>query len=789
MAGEEEQVDMEMMESDSSGSDSDNDSTSSEPVETLVSGRAKRATAGNRMANLIEREDDDEVALLFAEAEDDEDVEFEGEGADDWDVQMESSSDEDDQGPNAAGDDDLEGEKEIQRQAKAERAKKRKAQEALTKLPAIRKKVTIDPNAQTQSGTPAPRPKKKSERVSWLPEANEAPVRASSRKQTMANKEVTHKKLKDQEVKRRQLLAQMQVAERIRAKSKPKKLTQADRLAEASRVEKKNAKSLNRWETMEKKRAEEQAARLAALHNRKLEGPVLTFWSGKAEWVGDKLVKVGSEEVHQKAPREYGGEKRGRKRKQADLDPNTTGLAKEHEATTPVVQESGAEGVPSGQVEALQPTAETIVPPGPEKISTTADGLDSEDAKDGDEMETDKSADRIEQPQSSEQSKQLETVPKAQPTIESQQPESTHTAQPPEDKEKPSKVLGSFLDGIHEYALLDTTVSPAIKSTTDMEPSTRADQTTLADTTLEPTPMATATVPEKPEGTHSVATSNPDIPAQQQLQTDGKTPPEAHTPDLESTAATQPALPATETSTPSTPTPTSLITELPMEPSTPPPPPPPTYSTRNLIKLVDFNSVTPDIFPALSLLTKTTTLPKEKPIPATTTAPVAAAALGPKLTKAQQRALSSLPVLCYITSKPARYRDPETGIPYANAYAYKKIQEAKKSGNLVWSGMLGTYVGKEGEVARGVPRGFLRDEPLEPDPQAQSESGTDAAKLTSATVTTPTQAPPNTTGTTLSTLGPSDKPNGIELKKVDEDVATAKATTSTTTPTPLTAAP
>jgi vacuolar protein sorting-associated protein 72 len=70
-------------------------------------------------------------------------------------------------------------------------------------------------------------------------------------------------------------------------------MTQADRLVEAERTERKNSKSLNRWEETEKKRSEEQKARLAALHNRQLEGPVITWWSGLAKWVNGKLAHVG----------------------------------------------------------------------------------------------------------------------------------------------------------------------------------------------------------------------------------------------------------------------------------------------------------------------------------------------------------------------------------------------------------------------------------------------------------------------------------------------------------------
>jgi len=263
------------------------------PVESLVAGRAKRATAGNRLSSLIDKEADDDLELLFAE--DEEDVEFEGaDGEDASDVQLDSSSDDDeDQGP-TKGEYDLEGEKELQKQDKVERqAKKRKAQDAFLRPPGLRKKVRVDPTTTAAvPTTPAPRPKKKSERVSWIPTVEEGPTRSSSRKQTVQNKEVIHARMKASEKRRLHQIAVMEAAARRKEKLKPKVMTQADRLAEAERTEKKNSKSLNRWEETEKKRSEEQKARLAALHNRQLEGPVITWWSGLAKWVNGKLAQV-----------------------------------------------------------------------------------------------------------------------------------------------------------------------------------------------------------------------------------------------------------------------------------------------------------------------------------------------------------------------------------------------------------------------------------------------------------------------------------------------------------------
>lgn len=261
-------------------------------VESLVAGRQKRATAGNRMTTLLAREEeDDDLKLLFAENMEEEDVEFDGDAEDPAsDVEFESSSDDEDRGP-AAVPNDLEGEKELEKQAREERRKKRKAQEVFKRRPAPKAKSTnMDASGSTMQTL---RQRKKSERVSWLPTPDEGPVRASSRKQTVQNKQVVHQRMKESEKRRRHQIEVMEAAAKRKEASKPNALTQEDRLAEAAKVEAKNAKSLNRWETAEKKRVEEQRAKLAALKNRTLEGPVLTWWSGPSKWVDGKCIGVG----------------------------------------------------------------------------------------------------------------------------------------------------------------------------------------------------------------------------------------------------------------------------------------------------------------------------------------------------------------------------------------------------------------------------------------------------------------------------------------------------------------
>ncbi|KAF7555234.1 hypothetical protein G7046_g6608 [Stylonectria norvegica] len=285
--------------SDSDSDSDDNVNANTRQVEWLATARQRRSTAGNRMKSMLANEDpDSDLELLFAEDENDQgftDVDDDGS-----DVHMDSSSDDED---DAHAADDLEGEKELEKQAKQRRAAQRK-RKATDAIPAkFRKKVRIDPTtpaAPAMPAAPAPRPKKKSERASWLPSAADLPTRASSRQTTRLSKEQLHQQMVEREAKRLKQLAQMQKkAARLEALKKPP-MTQEERLREAAIVEKRNSKSLNRWEVAEKQREEERRAKLAALNERTLKGPVITFWSGVSEWADDGLTHVGKLVVEEK---------------------------------------------------------------------------------------------------------------------------------------------------------------------------------------------------------------------------------------------------------------------------------------------------------------------------------------------------------------------------------------------------------------------------------------------------------------------------------------------------------
>ncbi|CAI6334491.1 unnamed protein product [Periconia digitata] len=280
--------------SDPSASDADDDHHDA-PVDLMVVSRARRSNAGNRMSTLLAQsaqEPDDEWGEEWEDAPNEE--EFVGDDANNQeDYNVDSSSDEDED----EGADDDAGEKELRKAERQERIKKRKpATNPFTArlAAASRKRVKLDvPSAESPDSVP--RPKKKSERASWIPLDEDGPTRTSSRRQTVANKQSTLAKLKEKDRRRDDTLAMMKAAEARKAKDEPKPLTQAERLAEAARVEKLNSKSLHRWEEEEELRAAERQAKIDALKNRQIEGPFIRYYSGPGIWVDDKVKYTGKD--------------------------------------------------------------------------------------------------------------------------------------------------------------------------------------------------------------------------------------------------------------------------------------------------------------------------------------------------------------------------------------------------------------------------------------------------------------------------------------------------------------
>ncbi|KAI0417301.1 YL1 nuclear protein-domain-containing protein [Xylaria grammica] len=729
------QVDGEEKDSLSSDlSDSENDSSGNgEPslkIEWLATGREKRSTAGNRMKSMIAAEEpDDELELLFAEDADD--AGFTDAEDDGSDAQMSSSEDEDAQ-ENA---DDLEGEKELEKQVRESRqaARKRKAQEAIPLK--FRKKVKIN-TSQTPSASatpaPKPRPKKKSERISWLPAPADMPTRASKRETTMAGKEQLHKQMAEREVKRlKQIEAMERKAKKMEALKKPP-MTQAERLAEAALVEKRNAKSLNRWEEAEKQREEERKAKLAALNNRTLKGPVVTFWSGVGEWVDGKLKHVGKVVTIEEKPAK-------RKRHSAVGLEETTG---------------GSRGDKAGQTNNLDTFTNKAAAPDPSSMSLNKADTKPEPGKecaasvsDGECLTGWKSKNPI---------PSVGLGKEAQPThngvaeIASGASPLSPIILTTQDAEAPSDSGNQDSNPTKNVSQLQLPSSADIRPPDLKPPSLQLPSTNLYTTSIfAPPTQASLMKPGElkppsnsflapPVGVSQNGLSMPMIgynvplgtptpsnvlappnPAQRQSplsmpQANIHHPPPTPTPARSeqvistpnpTTLSTPSAAPALSHTRPSKTSPSAIKTtkanaqkHQAKEIVPPPPPLPPANgkATRNCFILQNFNeSAVKDKSVQTRILfgREMNKLPKPGPT-----------------------------VRCVITNHPARYRDPRTGLPYYNAYAFKRIQKLY-GGEYKWSNLIGAWIGSESSAAMGVPVRFVDpNAPLPPKERTSADA-------------------------------------------------------------------
>ncbi|PVH75017.1 YL1-domain-containing protein [Cadophora sp. DSE1049] len=605
-----------------SGSGSDSDEEGQQEVKWLATTREKRSTAGNRMHSLLQQEEeDDDLELLFAEAEDD--VGFSDAEADS-DVQMDSSDDDEDQGP-AAGDDDLEGEKELQKQARAEKAKKRKLDRGMPK--GFKKRVKID--STVIQALPPPRPKKKSERASWLPTADEAPTRASARGTTKESKQQLHAQMVDREIKRLNQLRQMEKAAKAKEAAKKPVMTQEDRLKEAARVERSNAKSLSRWEEAEQQREEEQLAKLAALKNRVLEGPVITWWSGVGEWVGGKLKQVGKNLIIEEK------EKPSKKRKAAELEESETG------------------SVAAGPTKAEDKQETAALTEEPSKPSTAPISYAEDDAQPTSNTGVNKEP--------------SPTVPKEATPVAASTPEMRFPPTVPSPRYIPS---------------------PGPPNSSVLAPP--------AGFPMSAPPYSSVLAP--PAG---LPLSAPPLP-----------PNALHRPYVMSSPAFDGSAPLPGFGTYPPPPPFSVPTPPPVVEQPPPEdlPPKVEHAACNYFILENFDE----------------TAIKDKNVQTQII-------FGRKFVKAPRSKHSH--EICVITGHPARYRDPHTGLPYYNSYAYKEIQKLKKS-EYKWSRLVGAYVGTASYSARGVPERFRNPNAprsdavvANPDPSTStSTSGSTAAQ-------------------------------------------------------------
>ncbi|CAG7560192.1 unnamed protein product [Fusarium equiseti] len=783
--------DTEVQKSNGPSKDADIRATDGDKVEWLATTRKRRSTAGNRMKSMLANEEpDSDLELLFAEDENDQgfsDAEENGS-----DVQMDSSDDEDDNGNN---DDDLEGEKELEKQAKERRAaqRKRKAQEA---IPAkFRKKVRIDPTTRTPSAPvkPAPRPKKKSERTSWLPSAADLPTRASSRQTTRLSKEQLHQQMVEREARRIKQLAQMQKkAAKLEAMKKPP-MTQEERLREAAIVEKRNSKSLNRWEEAEKQREEERRAKLAALHNRTLKGPVITFWSGIGEWMGRHMVI--EEPAKEKRKR---GEKAKGKDKDKSKDSIPPGGVQKVEGQKDEGQDVTAvlDGAASGTTEKPQPPASAS--PGPAGTS---------EAKEAKTVTPSKYDNCVLDPKDSSLA-----AKDSNPTLSLKTEVNPSLAMPPPPQPPPTPPNGLAAPIPPPSAIISASSPPhsLSHSVSDLAAPSPPPPTPAGSTATNSFVTPPSGLSRPPDSKPSGVLAAPILAPPPGIGGNGVTPPMMSFGNPKSNVLAPPntsqgAMPLTSlsTATPAHNAPSAISESL----ANPPTAVTPTSSTTNLQPSPNPSTIQNKSFgPDNSAVAQAPeSQPQLQPSTGARNAIVfqnfdenalkdrtiqTQIIFGRKMNKLSK---PSPAPLCVITNHPARYRDPRTGLPYYNAYAYREIQRLTR-GEYRWSHILGAWVGSGTYAARGVPERFLNPEKNGPEKKSVSHEATkdkdtvDSSKQTpeiqTSEVTSGIQAPgTKMTGAAEPGSSTSSKP---EPSKAAQPSTASPAVGDATNPAPAT---
>ncbi|KAK6008774.1 hypothetical protein QM012_000677 [Aureobasidium pullulans] len=696
--------------------------------ELLVHGRTKRATAGNRMHFLMQHLEDEDVRNDLLQEDETDQIDYQLSDAED--VAFGSSDDSDDEGQ----DEELQGEKELQKAERLEaRKKKRKANDfANMPLNPLMKRQRL---AATNSLL-APRPRKKSERISWLPTLDDAPTRQSRRRQTVANKEQTEAKLKESQKRSEKAHELMKIAAEKKAASAMPALTQEDRMKRALKVEKENSRTLNRWEKAEEERQLAQQRRLEALRDRQLEGPVFRYWSGSVVWEGEK-IKV--KRVHQ--PRveavveAKSNPNTGISSTETALPPTAAEADKTPISNNPPETKSGAE--PETQQTEDTPTLDSTAEPIPAAIT-------DHEAKEPSIIEKDEGI----SPKATTESL-VATIPPATENAETNMPDAAEAPavepEPTKDNtsdQKPAEPnttkpdsaaeqkSPSFLDGIHYWA----SQSPEATAQKNQTLSLQA-----------PTPVPA------PEGQTVETVPVETQPAQPNLenQPHPAAVTDSATQDTAQNSTSQPAESAQQSSTPF-----DVYPHVAPPETAPQPPPIPLIREQAQRTLVILEA-----FPELEVAPPVASSSKKS----TTTNAILSSVLTPdalpSLTPQEQKYLTSkstkkkefLPPpppkpVCAITAKPARFRDPKTELPYQGLDAYKALQRVSAGGCRwggqgwdCWMGIVGQ--GVMGRVARGVPECFITGKvPVKKEEKVKTEDGAKEGVTPVAATTAPAPA-------------------------------------------------
>ncbi|KFG82683.1 putative signal transducer [Metarhizium anisopliae] len=723
--------------SDLDSSDRDTPDTPAQQTEWLATTRKRRSTAGNRMKSMLANEEpDSDLELLFAEDENDQG--FSDVGEDGSDVHMDSSSDDEDD--NNANDDDLEGEKELERQAKEKRAaqRKRRAQEAI----------------------PA-KFRKKSERASWLPSPADLPTRASSRQTTRISKEQLHQQMAEREARRLKQLAQMEKkAARLEALKKPP-MTQEERLAEAAIVEKRNSKSLNRWEEAEKQREEERKAKLAALNQRTLKGPVITFWSGRGQWDDVELrsLRPYVTEVEEKP-----------KKKREKVDKTAKGKGKDKDggkSDEKKVSKSTDKCNLQGAIRAEDQNSET-----PKAVGNST--IDKPATSDDRNMESGSAIAKDSKPYvppkadaGTTEAVNLPTPTEASPAPAADDASASRELSGKEPNNepmgaKPEITDDAALNAQEKVIIVGGSTKSSGESPTASTPILKEETVASTDSTV-PQPPASAPTPTPSHSPASIQIST--APSSNRPSGLAAPPPPPLASSLAATAGpTRPpgARPSSVLAAPMLVPPPRVDVNVPS----------PVHAAPKSNVLALPNTIQSTLTPPSVQAVEITTVAGRSASSATATATVkevdakptipADSDLQPARNQAAHKSKSGSPIeseapdvpevprdmnatrngiiyqnfdgnairdkniqtqilfgrkmtklakptpapICVITNNPARYRDPKTNLPFYNMFAYKEIQRLS-NGDYQWSRILGAWVGNPKHAARGVPERFL----------------------------------------------------------------------------------
>lgn len=622
-----------------SGSDSESSSSSSsdgEDINTtgLIATRAKRSTAGNLYASLRANLDDEELQkeLLAEDAEDVGDYEGSDKEVEDDEEAFESSSDEEDQGPPKEGEaEDLEGEKQLKKQERAEARKKRTLKDARLRIPGglgrATKRVRLAEGVKGSDGEGsapgAPKPKKKSERSNWLPTAEDGPVRQSGRSLAVANREVIHANLTASAARsEKQRRVMKDAAERDRRQSlKHAELTQEQRLKKCEKVERETSKELGRFEEEEAERQRLRDEALAAKRRRGVQGPVYRLWSGSCVWEGEKVRsgRVAHGSLNEDELQTFG------KPKIAEM------LADEGASGSHVVEGAKPDALP----DATQPQ---------QSLDSTALSNDAN------------------------QTSAL-TAPGSWPQGMEQ-----YAAQPEPLPSTNDATEGPPPHGLPACAATNASADPPPYQGPAMQPQPPPQQPII----YHGWPPGTSSFPPTQQAPPISAPLAPPAIREQAQRT------LLMLEDFAGLAVVSETTKSSKRKSASANAPTATSASR-FDPTSE------TFTPSPLQNLL-----LPDSYPPMTPTQSTYLLTKPRKKGLETTLPLAPA-------KAR----------CALTQWEAKFRDPKTGVPYADLHAYKALQRML-SGGCAWSGTLGAWVGASmgvgtgvGRPAKGVPAGFV----------------------------------------------------------------------------------